>query len=254
MRADPVPEVRGGLILGGGRRLPAPPPSEDPMTQRLSHRSGSGRPTGRRAAPPPLRGEGADRDLPVDDEPTILGFPAEFGDDEDEESLDGAALPVDLVVVRHPDRIGCVLLVLAGVAANVSLSLAWLSTEGTSGLSLVSQGLDLLASDLDILVRSGFWPPLVVIFGGGLLVLLGLLLLVPAHMHRFVGVLALLVSLATAAAVIVLLADAGWRADRFSLGAWFAVAVPVLGLLGALKAMLTPPHVTLRLRPVAPSV
>jgi hypothetical protein len=29
---------------------------------------------------------------------------------------------------------------------------------------------------------------------------------------------------------------------------WFAVAVPVLGLLGALKAMLTTPRVTLRSR------
>lgn len=223
------------------------------MTQRLSHRSGSGRLSGRRAAPPSPRGE-EDGDLPLDGEATILGFPAEFGDDEDEESLEQPTLPVDLVVVRHPDRVGCALLVLAGVAANVSLSLSWLAGEGASGLSLVSQGVDLLGAGVDILVRSGFWPPLVVVFGGGLLVLLGLMLLVPAHMHRAVGVLALLVSLATAAAVVVLLADSGWRADRFSLGAWFASAVPVLGLLGALKAMLTPPHVTLRLRPVAPSV
>ena len=232
------------------------------MTQRLSHRSGSGRLSGRRGAPPSPRTEGQDGDLPpvpaagdpLDDEATILGFPAELGDVDDEEWLDQTALPVDLVVVRHPDRVGCALLVLAGVAANVSLSLAWLPGEGANGLSLVSQGVDLLGAGVDILMRSGFWPPLVVVFGGGLLVLLGLLLLVPAHMHRLVGVLALVVSLATAAAVIVLLADAGWRADRFSLGAWFAVAVPVLGLLGALKAMLTPPHVTLRLRPVAPAV
>jgi hypothetical protein len=233
------------------------------MTERLSHRSGSGRRSGRRAGPPSPRTEGQDGSLPpvpradpdVDGEATILGFPAEFGDDdEDDESLDQTALPVDLIVVRHPDRVGCALLVLAGVAANVSLSLAWLQGEGTHGLSLVSQGLDLLGAGVDILVRSDFWPPLVVVFGGGLLVLLGVVLLVPAHMHRLVGVLALLVSLTTAAAVIVLLADAGWRADRFSLGAWFAVAVPILGLLGALKAMLTPPHVTLRPRPVAPSV
>ncbi len=224
------------------------------MTQRLSHRSGSGRLSGRRGARPSPRREADDGDLPPDGEATILGFPAEFADDDVEEGLEEPTLPVDLVVVRHPDRVGCALLVLAGVAANVSLSLAWLPGEGTNGLGLVSQGVDLLGAGVDILVRSGFWPPLVVVFGGGLLVLLGLLLLVPAHMHRAVGVLALLVSLATAAAVIVLLADAGWRADRFSLGAWVAVAVPVLGLLGALKAMLTPPHVTLRLRPVAPSV
>jgi hypothetical protein len=187
-------------------------------------------------------------DAAPDGEATILGFPADFGDDEDQEALDEAAFPVDLVVVRHPDRVGCALLILAGVAANVSLSLAWLPSEGTSGLALVSQGVDLLGAGVDALVRSGFWPPVVVVLGGGLLVLLGLSLLVPAHAHRVVGVLALVVALATAAAVIVLLADAGWRAEQFSLGAWFAVAVPVLGLLGALKAMLTPPHVTLRLR------
>jgi hypothetical protein len=227
------------------------------MTQRLSHRNGSGRRSARRGAPPSPRTEGQDGDLPPvpraeaesDDEATILGFPAEFGgDDEDEDALDEAAYPVGLVVVRHPDRVGCALLVVAGVAANVSLSLAWLPADGTTGLNLVSQGLDLLSAGVDVLVRSDFWPPVVVVAGGGLLVLLGLLLLVPAHAHRVVGVLALVISLATAAAVIVLLADADWRADRFSLGAWFAVAVPVLGLLGALKAMMTPPHVTLRPR------
>jgi hypothetical protein len=228
------------------------------MTQRLSHRKGSGRRTAFRAAPRSPRTEGQDGDLPPvpraeaesDVEATILGFPAEFGDDDEEtDALDEeAAYPVGLVVVRHPDRVGCALLILGGVAANVSLSLAWLPGEGTTGLNLVSQGIDLLGAGVDVLVRSDFWPPVVVVAGGGLLVLLGLLLLVPAHAHRVVGVLALVASLATAAAVIVLLADAGWRADRFSLGAWFAVAVPVLGLLGALKAMMTPPHVTLRPR------
>jgi hypothetical protein len=69
--------------------------------------------------------------------------------------------------------------------------------------------------------------------------------LVPARAHRLLGVLALLVALATAAAVLVLLASSGWRVDRFSAGTWFAAAVPVLGLLGALKAMLTPPHVVI---------
>jgi hypothetical protein len=80
---------------------------------------------------------------------------------------------------------------------------------------------------------------------GGLLLLLGLLLLVPARAHRTVGVLALLVAVAAAAAVLVVLADGGWRLDRFGAGTRCAVAVAALGLLGALKAMLTPPRVTL---------
>jgi len=40
----------------------------------------------------------------------------------------------------------------------------------------------------------------------------------------------------------------GWEIDRFGPGMWCAVAVPVLGMLGALKAMLTAPRVTLDAR------
>ena len=50
-------------------------------------------------------------------------------------------------------------------------------------------------------------------------------------------------ALAAAAAVILLLVEAGWATDRFGPGMWCAIAVPVLGLLGALKAMLTAPLV-----------
>jgi hypothetical protein len=152
---------------------------------------------------------------------------------------------VDLVVVRHPDRVACALMILAGVAANVSLSLAWLATGNVSGLSLVSRGIDLVGDDVAAVFRTGLWPPVTVVLGGGLLVLLGLALLVPARAHRVVGVLALFVSLVTAAAVLVLFAEAGWRLERFGVGTWFATAVPVLGVLGALKSMLTTPHVTL---------
>ena len=62
------------------------------------------------------------------------------------------------------------------------------------------------------------WQPFVVVLCGGLLVLLGFLLLVPARAHRLVGVLALLVSLAAAAAVVLLLVDGGWGADQFRPG------------------------------------
>jgi hypothetical protein len=227
------------------------------MTERLSPRPGSPRRTARRSArqsrrsrvgdlPPPPPAYLPDDDGPGDDDSTILGFPADFGDDLDDDGRSATdTAPVDLVVHRRPDRVGCALLVLAGVAANVSLSLAWLPGPGTSGLSLVSHGIDQLSDGIDALVRSSLWQPVVVVAGGGVLVLLGLGVLVPARAHRLLGVLALLVALATAAAVLVLLASSGWRVDRFSAGTWFAAAVPVLGLLGALKAMLTPPHVVI---------
>jgi hypothetical protein len=231
------------------------------MTERLSPRSGSLRRKARRSAPQPRGTRGRGKNLPppppsyvaaVDPpqgESTILGFPAEPDADDVDDGDDGPLVtdtaPVDLVAVRYPDRVGCVLLVLAGVAANVTLSLPWLLREGTSGLSLVSHGVEMLGDGVDVLARSDLWQPVTVVVGGGLFVLLGLGLLVPARAHRLLGLLALLVALATAAAVLVLLAGAGWRVDRFGLGFWFAAAVPVLGLIGALKAMLTSPHVTL---------
>jgi hypothetical protein len=89
------------------------------------------------------------------------------------------------------------------------------------------------------------------VLGGGLLFLLGVLLFLPARTHRVVGLLALLLASGTAAGVLFLVADADWRSIRFGSGMWFAVAVPVLGLLGALKAMLTTPRVTLRRRRAA---
>ena len=84
--------------------------------------------------------------------------------------------------------------------------------------------------------------------GGGLLLLLGVLLFLPARTHRVVGVLALLLASAAAAGVLFEVAHAGWSSAEFGAGMWFAIAVPVLGLLGALKAMLTTPRVTLRSR------
>jgi hypothetical protein len=230
------------------------------MTERLSHRPKYLRRSAPRSGPTSPPTYGRDGDLPppppayvaphdaaTDVGETILGFPAEFGDDDEEEDEPPAevTLPVDLVVVRHPDRVACALLILAGVAANVSLSLAWLSSGDVSGLSLVSRGIDLLGDDVGALFRTGLWQPVTVVLGGGLLVLLGIALLVPARAHRLLGVLALLVSLVTAAAVLVLFADADWRMERFGVGTWFAVAVPVLGVLGALKSMLTTPDVTL---------
>jgi hypothetical protein len=232
------------------------------MTERLSHRPKYLRRTAPRSGPTPPLTHGRDGDLPPpppayladdnaagDGEETILGFPAETDeDDEDDEPPVEEIFPVDLVVIRHPDRVACVLLILAGVAANVSLSLAWLAASSTIGLTLVSRGIDVLGDGVGALLGTGLWQPVTVVLGGGLLILLGVVLLVPTRAHRLVGVLALLVSLVTAAAILVLFAEADWRVERFGVGTWFAVAVPVLGILGSLKAMLTVPDVTIARR------
>ena len=215
------------------------------MTQQMQHATGPRRRRARSGwarpdtvpAIPPTR-------TVADDDPTLLGFPADVEDDSDADRV-GADAEVGMAVLRRADRLGCAALVVAGGAANVSLSLPWFPGEGTAGLSLVSRAADLLGTGLGPLAASDVWPPFVVVVGGGLLVVLGLLLLVPAHSHRAVGVLALLVAAATAAAVVVLLAGAGWRLGRVGPGAWCAIVVPLFGVLGALKAMLTAPRVVL---------
>jgi hypothetical protein len=155
---------------------------------------------------------------------------------------------VRLVVRRRADWPGGLLLVLAGVAASVSLELPWTRDASATGLARVRQGIAVLGLGIGELGASGLWQPLAVVLGGGTLLLLGLLLLVPARSHRLVGVLALLVAVCAAAGVLVPLADAGWQTARFGLGTWFAVAVAGLGLLGALEAMLVVPRVTVDAR------
>ncbi|MBB3083789.1 hypothetical protein [Geodermatophilus sabuli] len=216
-----------------------------------------------------------------DVEPTILGFPLESPEDEgtgrlperpvadappdtgeggaaaggEQQSValaerlpEEPASPGRLVVLRRPEPVGAVALLLAGLAANACLWLPWGQGLDTTGLALAWRGVDALASGSGELSRSGLWQPLAVVLGGAVLFFLGLLLFRRARTHRVVGVLALLVSVAPATGVLVLLADAGWDPARLAVGTWCAVAVPVLGLLGALKAMLTAPRVTIRPR------
>ena len=178
-------------------------------------------------------------------EPTILGFPVEGEEDAATEASGAVAAPAALTVLRRADPVAAGALVVAGVAANVSLFVPWWPGEGPPGLSLVRQGAEALDAGVDAAVRSVIWQPLVVVASGGVLVLLAVLLLVPARSHRFVGVLALVVSLAAATAVVLLLVDGGLLSGGLGTGMWCAVAVPVLGVLGALKAMLTAPLVTL---------
>jgi hypothetical protein len=223
------------------------------MTERLQPPHGSGQRTARRrTARSRAAGVRGPRTLPAVPpeesvgEPTILGFPADVP--EESAGADLAAAQPELVVLRRPDRFGGGALVLAGVAANVSLVLSWSAGEGPTGLTLVQRSVEGLGPGVAEWTRNGAWQPFVIVLSGGLLVLLGLLLLLPARAHRLVGLLALVVALTAAAAVVLLLVDTGWTLDRFGAGMWCAVAVPVFGLLGALKAMLTAPLVTLDAR------
>jgi hypothetical protein len=152
------------------------------------------------------------------------------------------------VVLRRADPVAGIALVLAGVAAAASLWLPWRQGDADTGLSLVWRGLRAAGSGVGELGATRLWPPLVIVLGGGLLLLLGVLLFLPERTHRFVGVQALLVAIGAAAAVLFQVAQAHWSAARFDLGMWCAVAVGVLGVLGALKAMLTVPRVTAKPR------
>lgn len=144
------------------------------------------------------------------------------------------------VAVRRPDAFGALCLLLAGVAAALSLLLPW-TPGGPTGLDLARDVVDQAGSDWTGLFDRGLWQPGAVLAGGAFFLLLGLLLLVPARAHRFLGVLALLVAGVVVAAVVVPSYDQQWQLDAFDLGFYFALAVAALGLLGAVKALLTGP-------------
>jgi hypothetical protein len=171
-------------------------------------------------------------------------------DDEPGWDDDGASTRPDYqdapVVVRRADSLAGLLLLLAGIAAGVSLLVVWFH-GGDVGLDLVRDGVDDLGDPQRLADRDS-WEPLAVVLGGGVLFVLGLLLFVPARTHRALGVLALLVSLVVAAGVLVPLADADWDVQRWAVGGWSAVAVAGLGFLGALKALMTGPKVGRRHR------
>lgn len=191
---------------------------------------------------------GPDATAPVqyqapDDEPTRWEATDDQPPARDQDPDDGSRTQPDYraapVVVRRADTLAGLLLLLAGIAAGVSLLVVWVSGGGT-GLDLVRDGFDDLG-DPQRLADRDTWEPLVVVLGGAVLFLLGLLAFVPAKSHRVVGVLALLVSLAVAAAVLKPLADADWDLSSWEVGAWFPVAVAGLAFLGALKALATHP-------------
>ena len=142
------------------------------------------------------------------------------------------------VVVRRSDGLAALLLLLAGIAAALSLVLGWVRGNDTTGLRLVKNGFAAPGH----LISLGLWQPMAIVLGGGVLLVLGLLVLLPARSHRFFGILALLVSLLVVTAVLVPFADAAWHTDPFDVGFWFAAAVAGFGLLGSLKACLTGPR------------
>jgi hypothetical protein len=189
-------------------------------------------------------------------EPSILGFPAEVADGAaPDEVADGAAPdeedrpPVEatdadsgLYVLRSADPSAGSLLLVAGAAGGMSLFLPWLQHGEDLGLALVQRALE--SGGLDELARSGLLLPVGAVVGGGVLFLLGLLAFRPARSHRVIGVVALLVSLGVAAGIVVRVADVGWDELRTDPGILCAVVLAGAGVLGALKAMLTPPEVT----------
>ena len=145
------------------------------------------------------------------------------------------------VKVRRGDPLAALLLILAGLAAAVSLLLRWLAGRDATGWDILKQAFDTSSAGIGTLFSSGFWQPLAILLGGGVLFVLGLLMLIPAKAHRFLGLLALLVSFAVVAGVLVPLAQAHWRLAGFTIGFHLAMAVAALGLLGSLKALLTGP-------------
>ncbi|WP_369132800.1 hypothetical protein [Modestobacter sp. I12A-02662] len=146
------------------------------------------------------------------------------------------------VVVRRADTLAGLLLLLAGFAAGTSLLVVWVH-GGRSGMDLVRAGFADWSTDAWRLWDTGSWQPLAVVLGGAALFVVGLLLYVPTHSHRFLGAFALLVAVVAAAGVLVPLAEADWDVERYAVGGWLGVAVAGLGGLGALKALMTGPRI-----------
>lgn len=171
---------------------------------------------------------------------TLLGLPAEPDEDPREETDDRDGL----VALHRPDAPAGTLLLVAGAAGGMSLFLPWLGHGGQLGVTLVRHAVDLASDAPERVVGSGLALPLGVAAGGGVLFLLGLLAFRPARSHRLTGVVALAVSLAVAAGVLVRVTGAGSTAVLTDPGVLCAVVLAALGLLGSLKAMLTAPAVS----------
>src|SRR5688572_29972976 len=164
-------------------RLSRPRRRRTPMSERLEQPHGSGPRTARRRTRRSRSGRvwgartipaATARQLAAESEPNLFGLPAEIVEEDDgtpsADDPERDLLPADLglVALRRADRFGAGALVLAGVAANVSLSLSWSPGEGPSGIWLVQRGVEGLGGGAWAL--GSIWQPFVVVLCGGLLV------------------------------------------------------------------------------------
>ena len=106
-----------------------------------------------------------------------------------------------------PTCLAALLLISAGIAAALSLVLPWLAHDGTTGLTCVRHGLA-APGHLSARASGSRWRSC---SAAACCSCWACWSSCPARSHRFLGVLALLVSLLVATAVLVPLADAKWQ-------------------------------------------
>lgn len=146
-----------------------------------------------------------------------------------------SAYAAEPVALRRPDSFAGMLMVVCGVAIGVSLLLDW--SGGTAGYDVFRAAFD-QAGDF---FNDGIWQALVIVFGAAVLLLLGLFAFIPSRSRRALGLIAFLVAAAMTAAVLTALIDVDFDLNAFEVGFWVVIGATALGLLGALKAVLTPP-------------
>ncbi|MBA3338486.1 MAG: hypothetical protein H0T54_01820 [Geodermatophilaceae bacterium] len=146
-----------------------------------------------------------------------------------------SAYAAEPVAVRRPDSVAGLLLILAGLGIGISLLLDWF-VDG-KGYDIFKFGLDNAGS----FFSDGVWQPLVIVFGGAVLLLIGLIAFIPGKSRRAMGLIALLIAAAIVAAVLTALITAKFDFSAFKPGFIVVIAAAVLALLGALKAAVTPP-------------
>lgn len=146
-----------------------------------------------------------------------------------------SAYAAEPVAVRRPDTFAGLLMVLAGAAIGVSLLLKWfLDATGYDFFEVALENADSFFSE-------GIWQPLVVVFGGAVLLLIGLIAFIPGKSRRALGLIALLVAVGIAAAALSVLINVDFDFSGIQPGFYVVLAATVLGLIGALKAAVTPP-------------
>ena len=146
-----------------------------------------------------------------------------------------SAYAAEPVAVRRPDSLAGLLMVLAGAAIGVSLLLEWFLD--LTGYDVFDQGLQNAGS----FFNDGIWQPLVIVFGGAVLLLIGLIAFIPGKSRRALGLIALLVAIGIVAAAMTVLINVDFDFTGFKPGFYVVLGAAVLGLLGAVKAAVTPP-------------